>query len=110
MDFGTMTSKLSKGDYRIMGDFEKDMHLVFGNCRQFNPAGTFPVVCADALEQVFKREWMKALEPKLTWTEKRGLLGVMTNVMKDPSYVLACPLFLHPSLIGAQCRSFPGAC
>jgi transcription initiation factor TFIID subunit 2 len=83
MDFGTMVTKLNEGQYETMDDFRKDVELIFSNCRKFNPPGTFPVTCADAVEKVFKKEWPR-LERKLSWTEKRGLQGVMSNLIKDP--------------------------
>jgi transcription initiation factor TFIID subunit 2 len=85
MDFGTITAKLGNGEYGTMEEFAKDVHLVFSNCRQFNPPATFPVNSADAVEKVFNKEWPKALERKLSWNEKRGLQGVMTALVKDLS-------------------------
>ncbi|EEB88092.1 hypothetical protein MPER_14275, partial [Moniliophthora perniciosa FA553] len=43
MDFGTMSEKLSRGQYSTVDEFRKDIELVFSNCRQFNPPSTFPV-------------------------------------------------------------------
>jgi len=83
MDFGTMLNKLSQNKYITMDDFAKDMNLVFANCRQFNPPGTYPVDCAGTVEKAFRKEWPKALERKLSWTEKRSLQGIMTNLVKE---------------------------
>jgi transcription initiation factor TFIID subunit 2 len=83
MDFGTISKKLAEGKYQFMDDFGKDIELVFSNCRQFNPPGTYPVDCADAVESVFKKEWAKAMERKLSWIEKRSLQGVMTTLVKE---------------------------
>ncbi|KAG6846064.1 hypothetical protein H0H87_006428 [Tephrocybe sp. NHM501043] len=84
MDFGTVGTKLTQNKYITMEDFGKDIELVFSNCRQFNPPATFPIMCTDICERVFKKEWMKAMEKKLSWMEKRGLIGVMTSLVKDP--------------------------
>ncbi|KAH0591210.1 hypothetical protein H2248_001303 [Termitomyces sp. 'cryptogamus'] len=99
MDFGTIMIKLGQNKYVTMEDFAKDVELVFSNCRQFNPPGTFPITCTDVCEKVFKKEWVKALEKKLSWVEKRGLLGVMTALVKDPiSWVFREPV--DPVLLG----------
>jgi transcription initiation factor TFIID subunit 2 len=84
MDFGTMMTKLNEGQYETMEDFRKDVELVFSNCRKFNPPGTFPVTCAEAVEKAFKKEWPRITERKLSWTEKRGLQGIMSSLIKDP--------------------------
>ena len=83
MDFGTMMTKLDEGRYETMEDFRHDIELVFSNCRKFNPPGTFPVICAEVVEKVFKKEWPKLSERKLSWAEKRGLQSVMTSLVKD---------------------------
>ena len=83
MDFGTMSTKLNEGKYATMEDFKEDMELVFSNCRQFNPPGTMPVACAAAVEKAFKKEWPKAMERKLSWTEKRGLQSILSNIGKE---------------------------
>jgi transcription initiation factor TFIID subunit 2 len=83
MDFGTISKNLAEGKYQFMDDFAKDVELVFSNCRQFNPSGTYPVDCADAVESLFKKEWAKATERKLSWIEKRSLQGIMTTLVKE---------------------------
>jgi transcription initiation factor TFIID subunit 2 len=83
MDFGTMSQMVAEGKYSSMEDFGKDVELVFDNCRKFNPPKTYPVDCADAVEKVFKKEWAKATEKKLTWLEKRTLQGIMTALVKE---------------------------
>ncbi|KAI6031377.1 hypothetical protein BKA83DRAFT_4199448 [Pisolithus microcarpus] len=99
MDFGTMSQKLTEGKYVTMEEFVKDAELVFSNCRQFNPPTTYPVNCADAVDKVFKREWAKALEKKLSWVEKRSLQGLMTSLVKDEiSFVFREPV--DPVLLG----------
>ena len=87
MDFGTMSKNLSLGKYSTMEEFARDADLVFANCRRFNPPQTYPVLCADAVERVFKKEWAKAMEKKLSFSEKRALLGLMTTLVKDGMYV-----------------------
>ena len=84
MDFGTMGNKLTEGAYSTMEGFAKDVDLVLANCRTFNPPGTYPTQCADAVERIWKREWQKAMEKKLAWTEKRSLQGMMTKLVADP--------------------------
>ncbi|KAL0951837.1 hypothetical protein HGRIS_008498 [Hohenbuehelia grisea] len=99
MDFGTMTQKLTDSEYVTMEDFRKDVELIFANCRQFNPPGTYPVNCADAVEKVFKKEWAKAMERKLAWNEKRGLQSLMGNLTKDPhSFIFREPV--DPVVLG----------
>jgi transcription initiation factor TFIID subunit 2 len=88
MDFGTMTQKLNSGNYSTMEEVVRDAELVFSNCRLFNPPTTYPVQCADVLERAFKREWARAAEKKMAWTEKRSLQSLMTTLVKDPLYVL----------------------
>lgn len=83
MDFGTISSKLDGGNYATMEDFKADIELVFSNCRQFNPIGTHPTIITAIVEKVFRKEWPKAMERKLSWTEKRGLQGVLTTLSKD---------------------------
>jgi transcription initiation factor TFIID subunit 2 len=84
MDFGTMQSKLVESRYSTMEQFAADAKLVFANCRQFNPPTTYPVQCADACEKVFDREWAKAMEKRLAYTEKRSLQSVMNKLVADP--------------------------
>ena len=87
MDFGTMLTKLGKNKYVTMEEFLADMELVFSNCRQFNYPGSYPITYANTVEKAFKKEWLKAVEKKLSWTEKRGLQGVMATLIKEPTYV-----------------------
>ncbi|KAJ3512508.1 hypothetical protein NLJ89_g3473 [Agrocybe chaxingu] len=86
MDFGTISKKLDEGKYATMESFKADVDLVFRNCYQFNPSGTYPTVCADAVEKVSRKEWPKALGRKLAKEEKRGLQGIMTTLSKDPAF------------------------
>ncbi|KAH9486347.1 Transcription initiation factor TFIID subunit 2 [Psilocybe cubensis] len=92
MDFGTISSKLNDGRYVTMEEFKADVELVFSNCRQFNPPGTSPTIIVAVVEKVFRKEWPKAMERKLSWTEKRGLQGVLNTLSKDPM----CWIFQNP--------------
>ncbi len=84
MDFGTISQKTTNSEYTTMEGFKNDVGLVFSNCRKFNPPATFPVTCADVVEKVFKKEWPKALERRLSWSEKRGLQGLLSTLVKEP--------------------------
>ncbi|THH19678.1 hypothetical protein EW146_g1531 [Bondarzewia mesenterica] len=93
MDLGTMGQRLTAGTYVTMEDFAKDMELIFGNCRLFNPPTTYPTDCADVVERAFKKEWVKAMEKRLSWAEKRSLQSLMTNLVKEPiSFVFREPV------------------
>ncbi len=87
MDFGTMSSKLTEGKYATMEEFAKDMELVFSNCRIFNPPTTYPVQCADTLERLFKKEWVKATERKLPHNDKTALRKILSQLISEPLYV-----------------------
>ena len=84
MDFGTMSAKLSAGEYKTMEEFGADVELIIANCRQFNPPGTYPDTCAKALEAVWRPLWAKLTVKKLTYQEKRTLQGVMNKLVQDP--------------------------
>jgi len=93
MDFGTVTQNLNSGKYSTMEEFTRDVELVFSNCRLFNPATTYPVQCVDVLERVFKKEWVRIAEKKMSWSEKRSLQSLMTAAVKDPlSFVFREPV------------------
>ena len=79
-----MTTKLNEHRYTTMEDFAKDVELIFSNCRIFNPPTTYPVNCADVVEKVFRREWSKATEKKLSWNEKRSLQSILGKLVQDP--------------------------
>ena len=84
MDFGTISTKVNEHQYATMEEFAKDVELVFSNCRTFNPPTTYPVNCADIVEKVFKREWTKANERKLSWNEKPSLQSALNKLVQDP--------------------------
>ena len=46
------------------------------------------VLAAEAVERVFRKEWAKAMEKKLSFKEKRSLMAVMTRLLNDKAYVL----------------------
>ncbi|KAI0660528.1 hypothetical protein C8Q70DRAFT_976084 [Cubamyces menziesii] len=83
MDFGTISNKLNEGKYSTMEEFARDVELVFQNCRIFNPPTTYPVMCADAVERVWKKEWAKAMEKRLSYAEKRSLQGLLKTLIND---------------------------
>ena len=88
-----------------MEDFKDDVMLVFRNCRQFNPAGTFPYICADNVEAAFIKEWTRAMERRLEWGEKRNLQGVLSQLMKEDMWVTT-PFLLVPPLTACPFSSF----
>jgi len=93
MDFGTINQRLNQNKYDTMEDFKDDVTLVFRNCRQFNPPGTFPYICADNVEAAFTKEWARALERRLDWGEKRNLQGVLSQLTKeDISFIFRVPV------------------
>ena len=88
MDFGTINQRLNQNKYETMEAFREDVILVFRNCRQFNPPKTFPSDCADNAEAVFTKEWARAMEKRLEWAEKRGLQGVLSQLLKEDMWVI----------------------
>lgn len=99
MDFRTVGEKLTDESYSYMEEFAKDIQIIFSNCRKFNPPLTYPVTCADAVEKAFKKDWVKAMEKKLSWLEKRSLQGLMTTLVKEDLYV-------YPRLGSRYCAHF----
>ncbi|ELU40289.1 Bromodomain-containing protein [Rhizoctonia solani AG-1 IA] len=89
MDLGTMSTKLRNGKYRTMNDFKLDVELIVSNCRAFNPPGTFPVLAAEALEAVFKREWSKInTEPRrISSGDRRALVSMVDKLCEQPCAV-----------------------
>lgn len=87
MDFGTINQRLNQNKYETMEVFREDVMLVFRNCRQFNPPGTFPYLCADNVEAAFVKEWPRAMERKLEWGEKRSLQGILSQLLKEEMWV-----------------------
>ncbi|KIY49641.1 hypothetical protein FISHEDRAFT_72282 [Fistulina hepatica ATCC 64428] len=50
MDLGTMTTKVERGKYRSLGEFEADFRLVISNAKAFNPPGTIYYAEAERIE------------------------------------------------------------
>jgi len=99
MDFGTINQRLNQNKYETMEDFKDDVMLVFRNCRQFNPPGTFPYICADNVEAAFSKEWTRAVEKRLEWGEKRSLQGVLSQLIKEDMWVIVTFLSVPPLII-----------
>jgi len=99
MDFGTINQRLNQNKYETMEDFKEDVMLVFRNCRQFNPPGTFPYVCANNVEAVFVKEWTRATEKRLEWGEKRSLQGIISQLIKEDMWVSIPPLSTPPLIV-----------
>jgi len=104
MDLRTAGEKLTDGKYSYMEEFAKDIQLIFSNCRKFNPPLTYPVACADTVEKGFKKEWAKAMEKKLSWSEKRSLQGLMTTLVKEEMYVKSA--WTHKYCTNSTCLQF----
>ncbi|KAK8849657.1 hypothetical protein IAR55_004992 [Kwoniella newhampshirensis] len=83
MDFGTIGKKLDQKKYRSLGQFARDVELVFANCRQFNPPGEI-TACADAVEAVYWREWPKVTSTKMTNDEKKAMISLLNQTLKNP--------------------------
>lgn len=80
-----LTKKLKSGEYKTMGDFAADMRLMFSNCRQFNPPGTAPALMEQVVSSVWRREWSRAMERKLEYSQKRSLQSMMSRLKQHPS-------------------------
>nr|XP_019009377.1 transcription initiation factor TFIID subunit 2 [Kwoniella pini CBS 10737]OCF48158.1 transcription initiation factor TFIID subunit 2 [Kwoniella pini CBS 10737] len=83
MDFGTINKKLDARKYRNLGQFARDIELVFANCRQFNPPGEI-TQCADAVEAVYWREWPKVASSKMTSDERKAMGSLINQAIKNP--------------------------
>ena len=85
MDLSKIDKKLKSGEYKTMGDFAADMRLMFSNCRQFNPPGTAPALMEQVVSCVWRREWSRAMERKLEYSQKRSLQSMMSRLKQHPS-------------------------
>ena len=83
MDFRTLSENLARGEYKTMEDFAEGVYLIFRNCRKFNPPTTSPVVAADIVERVFRREWGIAMRGRLTTSEKRHLVSFLEKLRNE---------------------------
>jgi hypothetical protein len=49
--------------YRTLDDFERDVNLMFDNCRSFNPEGTAYYDAADELQRAFRLMRARVVDP-----------------------------------------------
>ena len=86
MDFGTINSKLHKGNYKSFEgsanhnkiqnskkkkkkkDFVSDVRQVFSNCRTFNPPTSEVCVAANHVEKIFEQKLSKAYKEVISAT------------------------------------------
>ncbi|KAG9008792.1 hypothetical protein FRB90_008736 [Tulasnella sp. 427] len=85
MDFMTLENNLNGGRYKTMEQFERAMRLIYSNCRQFNPPGQAIVESANYLESMFNKEWVKAMEKKLSSADRTWASKVLNSMFNDPS-------------------------
>nr|XP_019043571.1 transcription initiation factor TFIID subunit 2 [Kwoniella bestiolae CBS 10118]OCF22501.1 transcription initiation factor TFIID subunit 2 [Kwoniella bestiolae CBS 10118] len=83
MDFGTIVKKIDGRKYKTLGQFARDIELVFANCRQFNPPGEI-TQCADTVESVYWREWPKVASAKMTPEERKAMGSLINQALKNP--------------------------
>ncbi|KAF2404919.1 Bromodomain-containing protein [Trichodelitschia bisporula] len=57
MDFGTIETKLTNGEYSSAKEFHADSKLVFQNCAKFNPRDEPVYGMGQQLEKVFDDKW-----------------------------------------------------
>lgn len=57
--------------------------LTYASCRQFNPPGEITAL-ADACESVYRREWPKAINPRMTSDERKAMSSLINKALKDP--------------------------
>lgn len=67
MDFGTIKSKLSRGEYTNPLVFASDVRLTFSNAMTYNPPGNDVHFMAQALSKCFEQRW-KVIEKKIPKT------------------------------------------
>ncbi|WVQ66072.1 uncharacterized protein L199_004250 [Kwoniella botswanensis] len=83
MDFGTIVKKIDKKQYKNLGQFARDIELVFANCRQFNPPGEI-TQCADTVEDLYWKEWPKVASAKMTPDERKAMGQLINQAIKNP--------------------------
>lgn len=83
MDFMTLENNLNSGRYKTMERFERDMRLIYSNCRQFNPPGSLIVDSANHLEAIFNKEWVKAMEKKLSSADRAFAIKTLNIMFAD---------------------------
>jgi transcription initiation factor TFIID subunit 2 len=99
-DLGTIMKKVEGKEgrkYQTMQQLADDIELVFskyvpffvawlkltGSCRQFNGPGEISAL-ADATEATFKREWPKAVDPRMTPEERKAMQALLSRALKEP--------------------------
>ncbi|XP_010519522.1 PREDICTED: transcription factor GTE10 isoform X2 [Tarenaya hassleriana] len=68
MDFGTIKTKLCKGEYSSPLDFVADVRLTLSNSMTYNPPGNEYHFMAQALSKYFETRW-KSIEKKIPMVE-----------------------------------------
>ncbi|CAN0420230.1 unnamed protein product, partial [Discosporangium mesarthrocarpum] len=53
IDLQMISSRLKKQEYRTLGDFERDVRLLFSNARTYNVEGSLVYEDANTMERVF---------------------------------------------------------
>ncbi|CAO1634477.1 unnamed protein product [Parajaminaea phylloscopi] len=95
MDLGTMETKLNSAAYVTMDEFARDMEQIFTNAYLY--ADLTAVEHAVVLRDVFrKREWPKAMQRRLEYTEKRSLQGIFSRLRTSPQLLPTTGLFTQP--------------
>lgn len=64
-DLKTVKERLDKRLYKTVGEFVKDMFLMFNNCRIYNPPSSAFFQCAEVLEIFFDKKQLSQLREKL---------------------------------------------
>lgn len=80
MDFGTMQTKLTHGEYENAKEFDLDARLVFANCFKFNPAGNIVHLWGKELEDIYKGLWQE----KNAWVDKHTPASGPTSAGTTP--------------------------
>ena len=55
IDFKTIQQKIDLNEYRTFDSFVDDVHLVFDNCRQYNPESSIYAKNARHMDAFFKK-------------------------------------------------------
>lgn len=53
------------------------------SCRKFNPPGDITAL-ADRVEDLYWREWPKAVSPIMSPEEKKNMIALLNKSLKDP--------------------------
>ena len=65
LDLKTIKERLDKRLYKTVGEFVKDMFLMFNNCRIYNPPSSPFFQCAEVLEIFFDKKQLTKLKENL---------------------------------------------